>query len=109
MSEAVLYQSVLQKLGQLSPQKLVELDAFLAVLVKKQTKGVESVANGKNPVDQYFGAWKDWDDEEFQSFLGMANVQDIKKPKFGFGKYKVEISDDFDAPLEDFKDESIAG
>jgi Protein of unknown function (DUF2281) len=27
-----------------------------------------------------------------------------KKPKFGFGKYKVEISDDFDAPLDDFKD-----
>jgi hypothetical protein len=28
----------------------------------------------------------------------------VKKPKFGFGKYKVEISEDFDAPLEDFKD-----
>ena len=69
MSEAVLYQSVLQKLGQLSPQNLVELDAFLAVLVKKQ-EGAE------------------------------AN----KKPKFGFGKYKIEISDDFDAPLEGFKD-----
>jgi hypothetical protein len=27
-----------------------------------------------------------------------------KKPTFGFGKYKVEIADDFDAPLEDFKD-----
>ncbi|HRD81682.1 MAG TPA: DUF2281 domain-containing protein [Saprospiraceae bacterium] len=30
--------------------------------------------------------------------------QTVKKPKFGFGKYKVEISEDFDAPLEDFKD-----
>lgn len=30
--------------------------------------------------------------------------QKINKPKFGFGKYKVEISEDFDAPLEDFKD-----
>lgn len=26
------------------------------------------------------------------------------KPSFGFGKYKVEIADDFDAPLEDMKD-----
>jgi Protein of unknown function (DUF2281) len=30
-----------------------------------------------------------------------------KKPKFGFGKYKVEISDDFDASLEDFKEYMI--
>jgi len=74
MSDSMLYQSVLQKLGQLSPQKLMELDAFLAVLVEKQER---------------------------------ATVN--KKPKFGFGKYKVEISDDFDALLEDFKDESIAG
>ena len=106
MSEAVLYQSVLQKLGQLSPQNLAELDAFLAVLVKKQTKG--AVTNEQPLLDQYFGAWKDWDDEEFQDFLDIATAQDIKKPKFSFGKYKVEISDDFDAPLEDFKDESIA-
>lgn len=74
MSDSMLYQSVLQKLGQLSPQKLMELDAFLVVLVEKQERA-------------------------------KAN----KKPKFGFGKYKVEISDDFDAPLEDLKDESIAG
>jgi len=73
MTEAVLYQSVMQKLGQLSPQNLAELDAFLAFLVEKQERAI-------------------------------AN----KKPKFGFGKYKVEISDDFDAPLEDLKDESIA-
>jgi hypothetical protein len=73
MTEAVLYQSVLQKLGQLSPQNLAELDAFWAFLVEKQERPI-------------------------------AN----KKPKFGFGKYKVEISDDFDAPLEDLKDESIA-
>jgi hypothetical protein len=30
--------------------------------------------------------------------------QTPKKPKFGFGKFKVEISEDFDEPLEDFKD-----
>jgi hypothetical protein len=69
MSEAVLYQSVLQKLGQLSPQKLVELDVFLAFLVQKQNKGIGSIANGTAPLDQYFGAWEDWDDDEFQSFL----------------------------------------
>lgn len=28
----------------------------------------------------------------------------VSKPKFGFGKYKVDISDDFDAPLDDFKE-----
>jgi len=30
--------------------------------------------------------------------------QTPKKPKFGFGKFKVEISEDFDEPLDDFKD-----
>jgi len=34
----------------------------------------------------------------------ISTSQTVKKPKFGFGKYKVEISEDFDAPLEDFKD-----
>lgn len=28
----------------------------------------------------------------------------VRKPKFGFGKFKVEISEDFDEPLADFKD-----
>ena len=30
--------------------------------------------------------------------------QTPRKPKFGFGKFKVEISEVFDEPLEDFKD-----
>jgi Protein of unknown function (DUF2281) len=33
-----------------------------------------------------------------------AKAQTTKRPKFGFGKYQVNISDDFDAPLDDFKD-----
>ena len=41
-------------------------------------------------------------------FLKSPNLVQDKpkstKPKFGFGKYKVELSPDFDAPLEDFKD-----
>lgn len=33
MTETVLYQSVLQKLGQLNPNNLSQLDAFLSVLI----------------------------------------------------------------------------
>ena len=33
-----------------------------------------------------------------------SNIPTTKSPKFGFGKYKVELSEDFDTPLEDFKD-----
>lgn len=33
-----------------------------------------------------------------------STVQTVKKPKFGFGKYKVETSEDFDEPLDEFKD-----
>jgi hypothetical protein len=33
MSDTILYQSVLQKLGQLSPSNLSQLDAFLSVLI----------------------------------------------------------------------------
>lgn len=84
MSEIVLYQLVLQKLGKLSPQHLVELNAFLGGLLQKQNHSsqVEPIENEQNdqPIAEY------------------------KTPKFGFGKFKVEIADDFDAPLEDFKD-----
>ena len=37
MSETVLYQSVLQKLGQLNPKSLSQLDAFLSILVGHNT------------------------------------------------------------------------
>ena len=80
MSEGLVYQSVLQKLGQLSPQYLVELDAFLAFLVQKQTKGNVSAIDGISSLDQYFGAWKDWKEEEFQSFLN--HTHEIRKDLF---------------------------
>jgi hypothetical protein len=74
MSEVILYQSVLQKLGQLSPQNLAELDAFLAFLVQKQTKGFLGNDEAVQTLpDQLFGAWKEWDEQEFQSFLEYTN------------------------------------
>ncbi|WP_373551773.1 hypothetical protein [Haliscomenobacter sp.] len=74
MSEVILYQSVLQKLGQLSPQNLAELDAFLAFLVQKQTKGLRSDEGAAQALpEQLFGAWKEWDEQEFQSFLDYTN------------------------------------
>ena len=80
MSEGLVYQSVLQKLGQLSPQHLVELDTYLAFLVQKQTKGNAPSMDGISSLDQYFGAWKDWKEEEFQSFLN--HTQEIRKDLF---------------------------
>jgi hypothetical protein len=68
MSEIVLYQSILQKLGQLSPKDLAELDAFLAFLVQRETKS-RQVQNPNQALNELFGAWKDWEEEEFQSFL----------------------------------------
>ena len=37
MTESILYQSVLQKLGQLNPNNLSQLDAFLSVLLGHNT------------------------------------------------------------------------
>jgi hypothetical protein len=33
MKDTILYQSILQKLGQLNPNSLAQLDAFLSVLI----------------------------------------------------------------------------
>jgi hypothetical protein len=45
MTDIVLYQSVLQKLGQLNPNDLSQLDAFLSVLINgsapKKSKPIE--------------------------------------------------------------------
>jgi hypothetical protein len=38
MSQIALYQSVLQKLGQLSPNDLAALDTFLSQLIKQNNK-----------------------------------------------------------------------
>jgi hypothetical protein len=37
MTDTILYQSVLQKLGQLNPNSLAQLDAFLSVLIGHNT------------------------------------------------------------------------
>jgi hypothetical protein len=37
MTDTILYQSVLQKLGQLPPSSLAQLDAFLSVLIGHNT------------------------------------------------------------------------
>ena len=39
-----------------------------------------------------------------QSPFVFSGNQVPQKPKFGFGKFKVEISEDFDEPLKDFED-----
>jgi hypothetical protein len=44
MAEAVLYQSVIQKLGQLNPNDLSQLDAFLTALIKATPKKKKSKA-----------------------------------------------------------------
>ena len=51
MSEAILYQSILQKLGQVSPNHLSQIDTYLSILMgqskpqkrKKATKNVSAV------------------------------------------------------------------
>ena len=64
MSQIELYQSVLSNLGRLPAQELATLDAYLTRLVKrasprKNTKGIAHLA----------GAWKDWNDADFEDFL----------------------------------------
>ncbi len=42
MSDTILYQSVLQKLGQLNPTNLSKLDAFLSILIRQNTSATVS-------------------------------------------------------------------
>jgi hypothetical protein len=67
MSQAELYQSVLLKLGQLPAASLAEVDAFLAGLAKKRNQN--KPARYKTRLAKIAGAWKDWDDQEFNAFL----------------------------------------
>ncbi|MBK7936102.1 MAG: hypothetical protein IPJ82_03090 [Lewinellaceae bacterium] len=67
MSEIELYQSVLLKLGQLPSENLAEVDAFLSGLAKKRTR--IKTARYKTRLAKIAGAWKDWDDREFNAFL----------------------------------------
>ena len=88
MSEVILYQAVLQKLGQLSPQNLAELDAFLAFLVQKQKGNLRNneVKPEVSP-DQFFGAWKDWDDQKFQEFLDYT--EEVRTDLFGTREFEI--------------------
>ncbi len=44
MAEAVLYQSVIQKLGQLNPNDLSQLDAFLTALIARPASKKKNTA-----------------------------------------------------------------
>ncbi|MEI6411584.1 MAG: hypothetical protein WCR52_19500 [Bacteroidota bacterium] len=63
MSQVELYQSVLSKLGQLAPNDLAVLDAYLERLLKKEVK------TKSKGISHLAGAWKDWSETEFQDFL----------------------------------------
>ncbi len=67
MSQIELYQSILRKLGQLPVASLAELDVFLSSLVKKRSHA--KVTAYKTRLAKVAGAWKDWDDYEFNAFL----------------------------------------
>jgi hypothetical protein len=67
MSDFELYQSVLLKLGQLPSKDLVDVDTFLSLLVEKHKKGKGK--NKKTEISKLAGAWKNWDEREFEAFL----------------------------------------
>lgn len=54
MTDTLLYQSVLQKLGQLNPNNLSQVDAFLSVLIghntASQTEKMPTI-DSKSPID----------------------------------------------------------
>lgn len=68
MSQTELYQSILLKLGQLPAASLSEVDTFLSEIAKKGPR-LNSKARYKTRLSQVAGAWKDWDDQAFHSFL----------------------------------------
>jgi prevent-host-death family protein len=39
-----------------------------------------------------------------QQIVELVAIKPARKPRFGSAKGKIKISDDFDAPLDDFKD-----
>jgi hypothetical protein len=67
MSQVELYQSVLQKLGQLPGKDLADLDAYLSLLAGRNRR------SGKNNgIAHLAGAWQNWDDHDFEDFLQMT-------------------------------------
>ncbi len=70
MSDTILYQSVLQKLGQLNPNNLSQLDAFLSVLIghnKSQITEKTTSLQGKSAID-----WL----EQLAQIDGLSSIQD---------------------------------
>lgn len=68
MSQTELYQSILLKLGQLPAASLTEVEAFLTEIAQKGPRSNTKVRY-KTRLAQVAGAWKDWDDQGFYSFL----------------------------------------
>jgi hypothetical protein len=64
MSQVELYQSVLLKLGQLPASELVILNNYLTHLTRH--KNIHHKPAG---VAHLGGAWKSWDDHDFEEFL----------------------------------------
>lgn len=70
MTDTILYQSVLQKLGQLNPNNLSQLDAFLSVLIgSNSTSKVEKMppSDAKSAID-----WL----EELSKIGGVSSIED---------------------------------
>jgi hypothetical protein len=75
MSQIALYQSILQKLGQLSPNDLAALDTFLSSLIKQKPK-----KKPKKSISHLAGAWSKWEETPFQDFL--LNTQQTRENLF---------------------------
>jgi hypothetical protein len=70
MTDTILYQSVLQKLGQLNPNNLSQLDAFLSVLIGNNTPsktGKATLIAPKSAID-----WL----EELAAIGGVSSIED---------------------------------
>lgn len=67
MSQIELYQSILLKLGQLPATSLADVDAFLSEIVKNKSR--HKKARYQSRLAKIAGAWKDWDDQEFNAYL----------------------------------------
>lgn len=72
MNDTLLYQSVLQKLGQLNPNSLSQLDAFLSVLIGHNNTPAKTdktpTIDSKSPVD--------W----LEQLAGIGGVSSIEDP-----------------------------
>lgn len=70
MTDSVLYQSVLQKLGQLNPNSLSQLDAFLSVLMGTTTPSKteqDAAPNSPSAID-----WL----EQLAEIGGVSSIED---------------------------------